>query len=388
MRKICKVSVNGEEFSANCGDLLLDAALMNGVDIPHDCRSGYCGTCRVNVVSGRTFGADGTSSDVVQACQARVISDLKVEIEDVPETQTDSGRIVELSRLAPDVVEAAIAMPRPIEYLPGQHYKVQFRGFPARCYSPTFPLFGPFDPTILRFHVRLVPNGRVSSALGRDIRVGHRVKLVGPLGAAFLRPGHRGRIVLVASGTGFAPMWSVAVAAIGERRDREMAFVVSARTLGSLYMLRALCQLAHYPGVTIIPVVSEPQTMSPAIRTGRPTSFMPRLSPSDVVYAAGAPAMVDSVARMAKGAGARCYMDPFIVQGGEAEQRSLQARVARVAAWFSSDVLSPPSRAPTQAPASAREPARARASARALAPPPSAGDITRSMQDCYDRGAV
>jgi 3-phenylpropionate/trans-cinnamate dioxygenase ferredoxin reductase subunit len=67
MRQICKVVVNGEEFSANCGDLLLDAALMNGVDIPHDCRSGYCGTCRVNVVSGRVFGGQDGSPNMAHA---------------------------------------------------------------------------------------------------------------------------------------------------------------------------------------------------------------------------------------------------------------------------------------------------------------------------------
>ena len=49
MPKICKVRINAETISANCGDLLLDAALMNGVELPHDCRSGYCGTCQVRV---------------------------------------------------------------------------------------------------------------------------------------------------------------------------------------------------------------------------------------------------------------------------------------------------------------------------------------------------
>src|SRR4029077_7236244 len=121
--------------------------------------------CRVSVVSGRAFGGSDGGADVLHACQARLISDINVEIGDGPDTRTESGRIVDLVRLAPDVAEVAIAMPGPAEYLPGQHYKVQFRGFPARCYSPTFPLAGPFDATILRFHVRLVANGRVSSAL-------------------------------------------------------------------------------------------------------------------------------------------------------------------------------------------------------------------------------
>ena len=80
MRKICKVRANGEEFSANCGDLLLDAALMNGIDIPYDCRSGYCGTCRVNLVGGRVFGgAEEGLPNVVRACQCRVISDVSIE---------------------------------------------------------------------------------------------------------------------------------------------------------------------------------------------------------------------------------------------------------------------------------------------------------------------
>ena len=69
--------------------------------------------------------------------------------------------------------------------------------------------------------------------------------------------------MLVASGTGFAPMWSIAVAAIMEQPRRELMFVVAARTLQSFYMHAALCRLALFPNVTIIPVVSEPQNVSP-----------------------------------------------------------------------------------------------------------------------------
>jgi len=355
-KKICKVRANGEEFSANCGDLLLDAALMSGVDIPYDCRSGYCGTCRVNVIRGRVFGgAEEGMPGVVRACQCRVISDLAIEIEDVPETATEQGQVTELVRLAPDVMEVSITLPNRADYLPGQHYKVQFRGFPARCYSPTFPLEGIHDESILRFHVKRVRDGRVSPALGREIRVGHRVKLTGPLGMAFFRRAHANRIVLVAGGTGFAPMWSVAIAALAERRTREIVFVVGSRTLKSLYMIRALCKLAHFPGVSIVPVVAEPQSMSEAIRTGQPTDYMPALLSTDVVYTAGAPAMVQRVARLAGVVGARCYTDPFEAQANESDQRSF---LTRATDWLAGDSPS-------------------------LVP-----DMTRSMQTLYDRGTV
>lgn len=312
MRKICKVTVNNEPFLANCGELLLDWALVNGVELPHDCRSGSCGTCRVRLVEGKVFGGHAPGDDMIHACQARIVSDLEITTEDVPESVSMSAHVARIVRLAPDVIGVDVKLPRPLRFLPGQYCKVQFRDFPARSYSPTFPLEGRSDDRLLHFHIRRFADGSVSPALGRQIGIGHRVKVTGPSGSAFLRPRHSGRLVLVASGTGFAPMWSVAVAAIMERPQREIIFVVAARRLQSLYMHGALCRLALFPNVTIILTVSEPQRVSPAIRTGRPTDHLPKLSPNDLVYAAGAPAMTESVARMARTAGARCHADPFV----------------------------------------------------------------------------
>jgi NAD(P)H-flavin reductase/ferredoxin len=311
MRKICKITLNNEPYLANCGDLLLDWALMNGIELPHDCRSGICGTCRVRLVEGTVFGGHERGDDMIHACQARIISDLEIATEAVPEPVSLSGEVSDIVRLAPDVIGVDIALSRPLRYLPGQYCKLRFRGFPARSYSPTYPLEGRPNDRVLHFHIRQFPDGIVSSALRSDIRIGHRVKVTGPFGSAFLRPAHRGSIVLVASGTGFAPMWSIAVAAIMQRPQRELIFVVAARQLQSLYMHAALCRLALFPNVTIIPTVSEPQSVSPAIRVGRPTDHLPNLSPNDVVYASGAPAMTERVARIAKAAGAKCHTDPF-----------------------------------------------------------------------------
>ena len=70
MSKICKVTINDEPFLANRGELLLDWALMNGVDLPHDCRSGICGACRVRLVDGQVFGGHSRGDDMIHACQA------------------------------------------------------------------------------------------------------------------------------------------------------------------------------------------------------------------------------------------------------------------------------------------------------------------------------
>ena len=92
-------------------------------------------------------------------------------------------------------------------------------------------------------------------------------------------------------------------------------------------MHAALCRLALFPNVTLIPMVSEPQQISHAVRSGRPTDHLPKLSPDDVVYTAGAPAMTDAVARIAKAAGARCYTDPFVQEPRTAEQTGLMSRL-------------------------------------------------------------
>jgi 3-phenylpropionate/trans-cinnamate dioxygenase ferredoxin reductase subunit len=220
MRKICKVTVNDEPFLANCGDLLLDWALTSGIDLPHDCRAGVCGACRVRLVEGRVFGGQEQGDDMIHACQARIVSDIAIVTEAVPDQVTMSGQVIDIVRLAPDVIGVDVELPKPLPYLPGQFCKVQYRGFPARSYSPTYPLEGRANDRLLHFHIRRFPDGIVSSELGRKIRIGHRVKITGPYGSAFLRPNHSGSIVLVASGTGFAPMWSIAVAAILESFSR------------------------------------------------------------------------------------------------------------------------------------------------------------------------
>lgn len=221
MSKHCRVHINEQGFTAQRGEVLLDAALSNGVDVPHDCRAGQCGTCKVKVTAGMTIGGECGEIGVVKACQARIITDLEVAVESVPEVLTTRGTVISTRPLAPDVTEVGIRVHDEIIYLPGQYYRFQFRGYPGRYFSPTAPMDRPFNGRTLRLHVRCIPDGRVSPAIGHEIQRGHPVTLNGPFGSAYFRPGLSNRLVLVGSGTGFAPIWSIADAAMEENSWRE-----------------------------------------------------------------------------------------------------------------------------------------------------------------------
>jgi CDP-4-dehydro-6-deoxyglucose reductase, E3 len=305
------VSIGGRIIRVRAGGILLDGALANGVDIPHDCRAGTCGTCMVQVVKGQTVYGETHTLGMVHACQARVVTDLEVEMEDVPEIDTTRARLTGLRELAPDILELLIAPEKEITYLPGQYFRFAFNGFPARAYSATASLGGRIGGRVIRLNVKRVRGGRVSSSLGTSIRPGHRLRMEGPFGQAFLRSGRRGRLILAGSGTGFAPIWAIACMALREYRDRPIVMIAGARRLPALYMTPALALLARLPNVTVIPTIEEGPSPNPAVRIGRIEVHMPPLKASDIVYACGSPRMVNAVAGCVDSAGATFYADPF-----------------------------------------------------------------------------
>ncbi len=157
-----------------------------------------------------------------------------------------------------------------------------------------------------------MPGGEVTSALGRTIAVGHRVQVNGPFGSAYFRPNSPGRLILIATNTGFAPIWSIASAALRENPWRHVVMVVGGRGLDALYMVPALVQLLSFPNIQIVPFCSGQRDLPIAVSFGRPTDFLPQLVDSDVVFACGAPQMVDAIKEVAGRAGAACYADPFM----------------------------------------------------------------------------
>lgn len=319
MAKQHRVTLNGQTFQARSGQVLLDAATVAGTDIPHDCRAGRCGTCITRVNKGITLGGETMQPGMVHACQARVFSDLDLSVEALPAVSQMQARVASLTDVSADVVELEIEPAARFQLLPGQYCRFTFRGFPERAFSPTAPLNGEDTGHNFRLNIKRIRKGQVSSNLGGKIKPGHPLTIKGPFGHAFLRPRQSNRLILVAGGTGFAPMWAVGDAALREHPWREIVMIAGTRELNQLYMLRALELARRFPNVTTIATTEAPQGVDPNIFLGRPSDYLPRLRSSDIVYAAGAPAMVEAVGELANAAHTLFYADPFEPAGGQTE---------------------------------------------------------------------
>ncbi len=306
------LTVNGEVLKVKRGETLVDAAMEAGHFLPHDCKTGQCDTCIVDVVSGDIDDC-GTrrGKQQVLSCQARITGDAEIAYDVVPGVATISAIVASIIDLTPEIVEMTVDLSKPLTYLPGQYVKLIFKGIPERDYSPTIGIDGDADTLSLRFQIKRYAGGLLSGQIGKSIKAGTKLKIRGPFGHAWLRRGE-GPLVLVASGTGWAPIWSIAIAARLGQPDRPMTIIAAASDPANLYMRRSFMWLKAR-GVQDLTLSCSKPTHAFDVSLGRPTKFIPPLTPDTTVYVAGAEEMVKAVQLIAGNAGAACYADPFSV---------------------------------------------------------------------------
>ncbi|WP_181700720.1 2Fe-2S iron-sulfur cluster-binding protein [Chthonobacter albigriseus] len=299
--------INGRQVKARPGDTLLDAALSARIVLPHDCCSGQCETCRVRLVSGAVDDQGTAERDTVLGCLATVEGDAEITFDPVPVVRNNQAVLEAIRQIGPDLLEMKVRPARTVTWLPGQYVRLTFKGYPPRDYSPTFPMDLKREEGVMTFHVRRYPGGAVSGALGSGIRPGHKVTIRGPFGNAFLRRQSE-RLVLVSTGTGFAPIWTMAVASVLGQPKRALSVIAGARDASQLYMKEAVDWLTAR-GVPVAMTASDGDGR--IVRRERPSELLSFVSPQDVVYAAGAPSQVEVIRRLALSRGALFHADPF-----------------------------------------------------------------------------
>jgi 3-phenylpropionate/trans-cinnamate dioxygenase ferredoxin reductase subunit len=308
----CTLTVNGTPIQASVGETLVDAALGGRIVLPHDCCSGQCETCRITVISGDVDDFDSKEKNTVLGCIATLNGDAEIEFDPVPIARNTRSTVESVKEIAPELLEVRVRVSKPVPWLPGQYVKLRFSGFPVRDYSPTFPFDLNLEEEVLVFHIRVYPNSRVSANLGTTIRAGHRVNVGGPYGNAYLRR-QRDPLMLLSTGTGFAPLWAIAVSAL-KRQQTDIQIIAGARGQDDLYMREAIDWLTAQ-GIDARLTAADGDGKT--VFTQRPSELIGPLNENYQVYAAGAPSHVDAVRDAALAANATFYADPFY----EAEQK-------------------------------------------------------------------
>lgn len=301
----------GQQFPADTDQTILEAALAAGLVLPYGCRDGACGACKGKVIRGEvTLAGSATAlSDADRAagmtlfCSAHARSDLVLEARnvsragDIPIKKLPC-RVQRLTRAAPDVMVIELKLPasEPFRFRAGQYVDFLLADGRRRSFSIAN---APHREDAMELHVRLVPGGEFTEHVFNAMKERDILRFEGPLGSFGLHEESQAPIVLLAGGTGFAPIKSIVEHAIQSGIARPMTLYWGSRSRAGLYM----DELARswekiLPGFRYVPVLSEAGAEDDWHgRTGlvhrAVIEDLPDLSAHEV-YACGSPAMIDA----------------------------------------------------------------------------------------------
>jgi len=331
---VTRIHVTGKggshEFDCAAGERILHAGLRNGVELPYECASGTCGTCKATLVEGETEYAwpEAPGRKFVKAdkgeilmCQSFARSDCSLTVTKTlgtmavgrfPPVRT-GGTLEEARELAPGVLSFEVALDRPISFEAGQFVLFEVPEIAgARSYSMVnFAR----DTSRLHFVVKRFPGGRVSEWLFGGSIAGTRVEVFGPLGHATFHPTLAKHLVCIAGGSGIAGMMSIlshaAEDSYFDRYDGQIFFGV--RTGADTFYLEPLSQFARrFKGrlrVTIVLSHEDPQNELVAaypelifdsgfVHEAAKRALGDMSTADTMAYVAGPPPMVDATLRM------------------------------------------------------------------------------------------
>lgn len=325
------VQPSGHHFEAKEGELILDAALGQGLHFPYGCRSGSCGNCIGTLVEGDLDYPRGTPLGLTDEqlaenkalfCQATAKSDLTIEVTEIKAADGITvkklpSRVVTLSKLSDDVMLMELKLPatQRMQFLAGQYLDILLRDGRKRSFSIAN---APHDDDVLQLHIKHVKGGFFTGQVFNDMKEKSLLRIEGPLGTFFLREDNDRPIILMGGGTGFAPLKSIVEHTIANESARPIHLYWGVKTEQDLY-LKTLAEQwqKEHDHIRFIPVLSETESVRGKTKTGWVHEAVLEdfndLSHTEV-YMSGPPAMVraGTAAFLERGLPEQhCYSDSF-----------------------------------------------------------------------------
>jgi CDP-4-dehydro-6-deoxyglucose reductase, E3 len=309
------VQPSGHHFDCEADETVLAAAIRAGIGLPYGCKNGACGSCKGKVIEGqvehkahqeRALSEQEKTQGYSLFCCALPQGDLVIEAREVSGSseypvRKMPTRVASVRKAAPDVAVITLQLPanEALAYRAGQYIEFLLKDGKRRAYSianaPSFE--GP-----LELHIRHLAGGVFTEHVFNTMKERDILRFEGPLGTFFLREESDKPIVLLASGTGFAPVKALVEHMIHLKSTRPVTLYWGGRRPQDLYM-HELCEqwAATLPHFRYVPVISD---ALPEDQWQGRTGFVHAAVMQDIpdlsgyqVYACGAPVMVDAARR-------------------------------------------------------------------------------------------
>ncbi|OWY30352.1 CDP-6-deoxy-delta-3,4-glucoseen reductase [Herbaspirillum robiniae] len=309
------VQPSGRQFTCDEGETILTAAIRAGVGLPYGCKNGACSSCKGKLVAGqvehgphqeRALSAHDEQLGFSLFCCAKPQSDVTIEAREVAgvgefPVRKMPVRVAGLQKAADDVMILSLQLPanERLQYKAGQYLEFMLRDGKRRAYSMAI---APHKDEPMSLHIRHLPGGLFTDQVFTTLKERNILRVEGPLGTFFLREDSEKPIVLLASGTGFAPIKAIVEQLEHAGSKRAVTLYWGGRRPQDLYM-NALCEewARTLPAFTYVPVVSN---AAPEDNWSGRTGFVHRAVMEDFpdlsghqVYACGAPIVVESAQR-------------------------------------------------------------------------------------------
>lgn len=310
-----KVKPSDLSFTASGAETLLEAAIRQGVGMPYGCKDGACGSCKCKKLSGsvvhrahqsKALSDEEEAAGFVLSCCATAHSDLVLESRQA----TPAGawpikkmptRVSALERKSADVMLLKLQLPanETFNYNAGQYVEFLLQDGLRRSYSMANAPHTLAQGSALELHVRHLAGGQFTDHVFSTLKEKDILRIEGPYGSFYLREDSDKPIVLLASGTGFAPVKAMLEHMQFKNITRPTMLYWGGRRPGDLYLdAWVKAKLVEMPQLSYVPVISEalPQDGWSG-RSGfvhlAVLQDLPDLSKHQV-YACGVPVMVDS----------------------------------------------------------------------------------------------
>ena len=306
------IQPSGRTFSVEPGETMLAAGIRQGIGLPYGCKDGACGSCKCKKLEGavvhgahqtKALSAEEEANGFVLTCCGVAQSDVVLESRQVTEAgafpvRKMPSRVSSLERKSHDVMVVRLQLPAndPFNYRPGQYVEFLLRDGARRSYSMAN---APHNGPGLELHVRHMPGGKFTDHVFGVMKEKEIQRIEGPFGSFFLREDSDKPMVLLASGTGFAPIKALIEHMQFQGVTRRATLYWGGRRPDDLYMddwVRA--RQLEMPNLDYVPVISD--ALPQDAWKGR-TGFVHRAVLEDLpdlsgyqVYACGAPIVVDS----------------------------------------------------------------------------------------------